>query len=133
MSNKGRRHKTSPSIGCGRGERRRGKANATVSSIEDGIEPLKERVAVDKVEARSGGRTDVVDDEVDIARSPANQRIQRTWPDLSVRGQLERGASCREHQRLKVAILSRSNLEQARGVVEDRSRRRFVPVERVCE
>jgi len=52
-----------PLIGCGhRGERGGGEANAVVGSIKDGIEPLKESEAVDKVEARSGGEANVVDD-----------------------------------------------------------------------
>ncbi len=58
----GRHPILSSSIGCGRGERGSGEANPVVGSIIDGIEPLKESVAVDKVEARSCGRADVVDD-----------------------------------------------------------------------
>ena len=44
-------HKFTPSIGRGRGERGRGEPNAAGGSIKDRIEPLKEGVAVDKVEA----------------------------------------------------------------------------------
>jgi hypothetical protein len=73
----------------GGGEWGRGEADVAVRSIEDRIESLKECISVDKVEARSRGRADVVDDKVDIARSPTNQRIQRPWPDLRVGCQLE--------------------------------------------
>ncbi len=47
----GRRPILSPLIGWGRGERGGSEANAVVGSIKDGIEPLNESEAVDKVEA----------------------------------------------------------------------------------
>src|ERR1700761_4726543 len=63
----GRHPKSSPSIGRCRGEWRRGQSNVAIRSIKHRIEPLKERVAVDEVEARSRGRAEVVDDQVDTA------------------------------------------------------------------
>ena len=54
--------KSIPSIGRRIGERGGGEANGLGGSIKDGIEPLKESVAVDEVEALSGGSAKVVDD-----------------------------------------------------------------------
>ena len=51
-----------PSVSRGRGERGGGETNGAGGSIEDGIEPLEEGVAVDEVEARSRGSADVVND-----------------------------------------------------------------------
>ena len=62
----------------------RREADLRVGGIEDGVESLEERVAVDEVEALAGVAADVADDEVDVVRRAADRAVQRTRPDLGV-------------------------------------------------
>jgi hypothetical protein len=101
------------------------------ASVEDGVEALKERVPVDKVEALSGGRANVVDDEVNAIRRAANEGVERARPYLRVRGELEGPAAGREEERLEIGELRRGDAEHARGGVEDGAGRGAVAVERV--
>jgi hypothetical protein len=93
--------------------------NAAVPGIEDGVETLKEGVAVDKVEALSGRIANVVDDKVYAIRRAADEGVERARPDLCVRGELERRAASSEEERLEVGVLRRRDAEQTSGGVED--------------
>ena len=53
---------TTESVSCGGGELGGGKANTIISSIKHRIEPLKKSIAIDKVEALSAGKANIVDD-----------------------------------------------------------------------
>ena len=92
-------------------ELRRREANLRVGDVVDVVEPLEERVAVDKVEALARGRAERVDDEIHAVRVPADRGVERALrgaergcqkesaeggratkthgPDLSVRRELE--------------------------------------------
>jgi hypothetical protein len=119
------------SIAVRHGEWSGGKANTTVRSVENGIKTLKERIAVDKVEAPSGEFPNVVDDHINIVRFPANEFIERAWPNLRVRGELERASTDSEEERLEVGELRRCNAEELRLEVNDRAGRVTIAVKRV--
>jgi hypothetical protein len=121
----------SQSIAVRHGERSGGEANTTVSSVEDGVKTLKERIAVDEVEAPSGEFPNVVDDQINIVRFPAEERIERAWPNLRVRGEFERASADSEEERLEVGELRRCNAEEIRLEVNDRPGRVAIAVERV--
>jgi hypothetical protein len=123
---------TPSSGGCRCCEWRHGDADTLVGSIIDCVEALKESVAIDKVETRSRGSTNIVDDQVDAARTATNQRTQRARPNLRVRGELECCTPDHEVDRLKASVLRRGEAEQARGSIKDGSSRGFVAVERIC-
>jgi hypothetical protein len=110
--------------------------NAAVPGIEDGVETLKESVAVEKIKALSGRIANVVDDEVYAIRRAADEGVERARPDLCVRGELERRATNREEERLEVFVLRRHDAEQTSGGVEDGACCSRVPFEcvyaRVC-
>ena len=110
--------------------------NAAVPGIEDGVETLKEGVAVDKVKALSGRIANVVDNEVYAIRRAADEGVERARPDLCVRGELERRAAGREEEGLEVGVLRRRDAEQTSGGVEDGACCSRIPFEcvyaRVC-
>lgn len=53
-------------------------ADAAACRIEDGVEPLKPRLAVDEVEAFAAIGAEVADNEVDDIHSPTNHLIEST-------------------------------------------------------
>ncbi len=108
-----------------------GEANTTVTSVENRVKTLGERVAVDKVEARSRGRTNVADNEVNMVRFSADEPIERAGPELRIRGELECPSTDSEEERLEVGILSWSNAEKVRLFIKDGASRSAVAVKRV--
>jgi hypothetical protein len=121
--------RTQESITCSFCKWRSCEANATVPGIEDGVETLKEGVAVDKVKALSGRIANVVDDEVYAICRAADEGVERARPDLCVRSELERRAAGREEERLEVGVLRGRDAEQTSGGVDDGARCSRVPFE----
>ena len=70
-------------------KRRVRKADTTIRAIEDVVEPLKERHAVNEVESRTARSTDVADDEVDRVVRTAEGRIE-LWAEARMRHTYER-------------------------------------------
>ena len=60
-----------------------------------------------------------MDDKVDAVRRTVDKGVERARPDLRVCGELERRAAGREEERLKVGVLLRRDVEQARVRVEN--------------
>ena len=97
-----------PSLVRSRGrERSRREADTAVRAVEDGVEALQERQAVDEVEALARVRAEVGDDQVDAVLVAADGRVElqlwshvstltkgieeetyRAGPDLGVRSEL---------------------------------------------
>ena len=65
------------SVGGGVREGRRREADLGVRDVEDVVEPLQERVAVDEVEALTRVAAKVADDEVHVAGGAADKRVER--------------------------------------------------------
>ena len=65
----------------------RGETDAGVRGVEDAVEALDERLAVDKVKTLSRRRAEVVHDRVDRAAGAADVSVERPWPNLAVGGQ----------------------------------------------
>lgn len=64
-----------------------GKTDLGVRGIEYRVEALEESVAVDEVETLATGRAEVVDNEVDVVGGTTDVGVERTRPDLGVRGE----------------------------------------------
>jgi hypothetical protein len=108
-----------------------GKANAAPPGVENRVKTFKERVAIDKVEPRSHGRSDVVDYKVHAPPLAADVLVECAGPDLHVRGELERPVPDGEEERLEVGVLGRGDSKKLRGRVEDCARSTAVAVKRV--
>lgn len=65
-----------------------GDADSAVRGVENGVEALEPRLAVDEVEALTARSADVADDEVDAVRVSADRGVERA---------LERGARVRRY------------------------------------
>ena len=76
-------------VGGGIGERGSSKTNTLIGGIVDGIEALEEGHTVDEVETLTGVRTEIADDQVDVASSTTDLGVEGTGPDLSIGGQLK--------------------------------------------
>ena len=64
------------SVGGGVREGRRREADLGVRDVEDVVEPLQERVAVDEVEALARARPEVRSDEIYAVRVATNRNVQ---------------------------------------------------------
>lgn len=64
-----------------------GKTDAGVGSIEYRVEPLEECVAVNEVKPLATGRANVLNDEIYSTGTTTKIGVQRTRPDLGVRGE----------------------------------------------
>jgi len=108
------------------GERGRREAYTLVGRVEDGIEALEERLAVDEVEALASGCTEAVDDEVHVARRAADSRVEGTGPRLGIGSEHETASGSCEGQRLHISKCRGAELEETRGLVQRGFRRLFI-------
>lgn len=113
-------------------ERSSGEANALLPSVKYGVETLKERIAVNKIEPLSYvNRPNVVHDKVYASLLAADKLVERAGPDLRIRCEFERPAADSEEERLEVGVLRRGNSKKLRGRVEDCARSTAVAFERI--
>ena len=71
-------------IGIRRCKSSSGESNSFVSSVKDRVEPLKERVTVDEIEPLAAWGSKIGDNEVNVASSATNQRVEGTGKQLSI-------------------------------------------------
>lgn len=64
-----------------------GKTDAGAGGIEHRVEAFEERVAVNEVKPFATGRTNVANDEIYGVDATINVGVERTRPDLGVRGE----------------------------------------------
>lgn len=60
-----------------------------IAGIVDGVEALKESIAIDEVEAFTAILTNVTDDKINLVRGSADIAVERTRPYLCIRCQFK--------------------------------------------
>jgi hypothetical protein len=95
----------------------RGETNTAIATVENSVKPLQDWEAHHEVQYSISVRSNVNYGQVDTVLLATYIGIERSGPYLSVRDELESGATDFEKERFEVVVLLLGNSKEARGVV----------------